>query len=827
MELNLAPVTARNSLGKKRPAPRAESKVKGGWKKRRREQVKARDGAGGRAKQRRSHQKNALALGGDEFASGFEGEVAVKGVNAAKEGDEVNGTNELSKLPNVVVVGVKSKGDVAGSGARKVRFDTATKKGPAKKEKEVANVAPPVLESQGAIDATLAVFGKSQPGSRKVEKDDRVALGGGDANTESSKSLAVEGAPPKDAIGAVAEDVVPEGTFGASSFEGLGLYASVARHLTLRLGIERPTRIQQEVLKVMLAPRDRFATVDVLVRSATGSGKTLSYLLPMAHFLLNRPRRVSREDGAMAIIVVPTRELADQVEEVAEKVFRPWHWIVVGSVRGGESKKREKARLRKGINVLVATPGRLLDHIRNTACFQYKLCEFLVLDEADRLLDLGFEAEIKEMVQSLDNQAREARPDDATRRSNLLLSATLRNDVQKLAEFSLNSPVEISASESDIKGKSFAMPTQLRQHFCIVEQRHRLVTLAAFLRLRAMKDGPQEQRPDASSQPGESPMCKIIVFFSSCDSVDFHYDVFSSCKVPSELRSATGGSDEKLLPLELFHLHGGHAQKDRVSSLRAFRNARRGVLFCTDVAARGLDLKGVTFAVQYDPPTGGQGEELEYLHRAGRTARIGAQGDALLFLLPSEKAYKTKLEAAGVSIMEISGSTALAALSPRVNLSRPESVSYATRLVTSAMQTALEAVVAADEDLKQKAFAGFRAYCRAYATHARDVRHYFHVRNLHLGHVARAFVIVDKPAEFSAVLAEVNGAKGETGATDAVEEYDTAIVREARLKGEVARAIADGGVQPFNDQRTTLAKRRREGGRGAESYRELASEFGA
>eukprot|EP00171_Calliarthron_tuberculosum_P018875 IDg18875t1 len=147
-----------------------------------------------------------------------------------------------------------------------------------------------------------------------------------------------------------------------------------------------------------------------------------------------------------------------------------------------------------------------------------------------------------------------------------------------------------------------------------------------------------------------------MVFFSTCDSVDFHYNLLSKTKLPKELMPRTLKSDDeqKLVPIAHYKLHGGMDQPARLKSLRAFRDCRRGVLLCTDVAARGLDLPGVGFSVQYDPPTGGQGEELEYVHRAGRTARMGQRGDALLFLLPSERAYQSKLESTGVSIMEIS-----------------------------------------------------------------------------------------------------------------------------------------------------------------------------
>lgn len=810
MELNIAPVSsAKTQL---RVPATEKGKPKGSWRKRRREQVIQRVQAQKRQRpSNRSQQKSkAFKLQADEFSSGVEKAHLVEAragappaeTSTAKQKPEKpksSGSGNLAMLPNVVVVGKED-----GAETEKKKSEVRKKK-PRPVSVNTVSIPERPDQTPETVNATLDILGKDS---------DKAPNGSSEANSGKTTSDPKGTAQGSD-----------EGTFGISSFEETGLYPSVARHLTNRMLLEVPTLIQEKVLKAMLNLEEDQSSIDVLVRSATGSGKTLAYLLPIAHYLLKRSRRVTREDGALGVIVVPTRELADQVEEVAEKVFRPWHWIVVGCVRGGESKHREKARLRKGVNILVATPGRLLDHMRNTRSFTYEYCEFLVLDEADRLLDLGFEAAIKEVIENLDNQAKRVNPEVGSVRSNILLSATLRNDVDKLAEFSLKNPVEISVGHSQDGKASFAMPMQLRQHFCIVEQRHRLVTLASLLRLRSLKGVPEESLAKAEH---EGPPCKIIVFFSTCDSVDFHYELLRKATLPRQLQKeqVTDSSDssENLLPLKVLRIHGNHSQSDRVDALRNFRRRERAVLFCTDVAARGLDLKGLTFAVQYDPPTGGQGEELEYLHRAGRTARIGAQGDALLFLLPSERAYVGKLEAKGVSIAEVSGSAAMAALYPKVNLTKQESISYGTRLVTSVLQELFEDIVKDNGELKRQAVAGFQAYCRAYATHARDVRYFFHVRNLHLGHVARAFVLGDKPAELSQMMAELKAARS---ANEADQHSNDKKSRETKRKGDVARAIAEGEKQPYNDQRSELARRRREKGRGQESFKELAMEFGA
>lgn len=808
MELNIAS-TSQPKANPRVRLPQLDKVRKGSWKKRRREEVLQR--AKGQKRLRpplgARQASKALLQQADEFSSGIDAGAKAK---IERPGKGVEGQHGTSGKRSVYSAMPRSSPATAAAGDKKSLGFTETKPRGQSAKAEVSTAKTSIVDKADqrpeAVSATLAIIADGcVPTVNAAER-------------ASAERELVDGSQPKEE--AEKNTSVENDAFASISFTDTGLYRSVAVHMEKRMGLQAPTKIQEKVLKVMLNLEPGQQAIDVLVRSATGSGKTLAYLLPIAHYLLNRARRITREDGALAVIVVPTRELADQVEEVAGQVFRPWHWIVVGSIRGGESKKREKARLRKGINVLVATPGRLLDHMRNTRSFTYHCCEFLVLDEADRLLDLGFEDDIKEAIDNLGNQSRTANRTVETFRSNMLLSATLRNDVQKLAEFSLHNPVEISVNKNEEMSKaSFSMPMQLRQHFCIVEQRHRLVTLACFLRLRALKG--ESQRREGHRSAGNLP-CKVIVFFSTCDSVDFHYELLRKAHIPKELKRDFSASSavEKLLPLSVFRIHGNHSQADRVQSLRGFRRSNRAVLFCTDVAARGLDLKGLTFAIQYDPPTGGQGEELEYFHRAGRTARIGTQGDALLFLLPSERAYVGKLESKGVSISEISGSAALAALYPRVDLSKQESISYGTRLVTSALQEAFEGLARGDNELMALAVAGFQAYCRAYSTHAKEVRYFFHVRNLHLGHVARAFLLGDKPAELNKMILEMRQAKSVDEKDNAGKQHQT------KRKADIARAIAEGEHQPFNDQSTSLARRRREKGRGLEAMKELAFEFG-
>lgn len=219
------------------------------------------------------------------------------------------------------------------------------------------------------------------------------------------------------------------------------------------------------------------------------------------------------------IIIVPTRELALQISEVATVLLRQFPWIVFGSLMGGESKKKEKGRLRKGLGVIVATPGRLLDHLQNTASFEVSKLEWLIFDEADRLLDLGFEFAIKKILSMIDE-----RKSKDVKRQNLLISATLEGGIQKLATISLHSPVYVNLEDEDVDDdvvlknssakpvhsllddsddiqivqvenddnneefEQFKVPKHLIQSYTIVETKQKLISLITFLRLQSFAE---------------------------------------------------------------------------------------------------------------------------------------------------------------------------------------------------------------------------------------------------------------------------------------------------------------------------------------------------
>lgn len=256
------------------------------------------------------------------------------------------------------------------------------------------------------------------------------------------------------------------GIFASCSFADLGLHPPLCQHLQEKMGFQVPTHIQAQAIPVVISGND------VLVNAATGTGKTIVYLAPIVHLLQTYNPRIQRVDGTFALVLVPTRELCLQVYEILQKLLQRFHWIVPGYIMGGENRGKEKARLRKGISILIATPGRLLDHLKNTSSFVYSNLRWMVFDEADRILELGFGKAIEEILDFLGsrqtdsaNKERGEKP-CKTSRQNLLLSATLNEKVNHLANISLLNPVTIGLEDKKI---SSDLPTASVRKFSVVE----------------------------------------------------------------------------------------------------------------------------------------------------------------------------------------------------------------------------------------------------------------------------------------------------------------------------------------------------------------------
>lgn len=322
---------------------------------------------------------------------------------------------------------------------------------------------------------------------------------------------------------------VTEKVFTGEGMNSVGLHDHAVKNLADILQITELTTVQKRTVPVVLSGRD------VLVRSQTGSGKTLAYALPIVQQLQDIRPKLSREDGIQAVVIVPTRELAIQSYELFVKLLKPYQWVVSGYMSGGEKRKTEKARLRKGINILVGTPGRLCDHLLHTESFKLDKVKWLVLDEADRLFELGYEKDVKKIVDALNTKppvdgertnpfAKKAESSSATSIQSLLLSATLTHSVRQLAGLALKNPLFIDTSdvtnEDILKSNTFiesfdenltdekmVIPSTVTQSYVLVPPKLRLVTLSGLIATESV-------------QPS-----KILVFLATEQLVEFHHDL--------------------------------------------------------------------------------------------------------------------------------------------------------------------------------------------------------------------------------------------------------------------------------------------------------------
>ncbi|KAI5991513.1 DEAD-domain-containing protein [Pisolithus albus] len=356
------------------------------------------------------------------------------------------------------------------------------------------------------------------------------------------------------------------------------------------LDLSQPTsRALEEMGFETMTPEKMF-----WVLHRTGSGKTLAFLVPAVE-LLHRMKFKPR-NGTGIIIISPTRELALQIFGVAKDLMAH-HSQTFGIVIGGANRRAEAEKLQKGVNLLVATPGRLLDHLENTKGFVFRNLKALVIDEADRILEIGFEEEMKKIIAILPNEGRQS----------MLFSATQTTKVQDLARISLRpGPLHVDVD----KEESTSTVSTLSQGYVVCPSERRFLLLFTFLRKNLKK--------------------KIIVFFSSCNSVKYHGELLNYIDVP------------------VLDLHGKQKQQKRTNTFFEFVNAESGILLCTNVAARGLDIPRVDWIIQYDPPD----DPRDYIHRVGRTARAGKGGKSLLFLLESELGFLRYLQQAKVPLNE-------------------------------------------------------------------------------------------------------------------------------------------------------------------------------
>lgn len=438
---------------------------------------------------------------------------------------------------------------------------------------------------------------------------------------------------------------------GSDKFEDLELSGPTMQAIK-EMGFEKMTKVQEKTIPPLLAGRD------VLGAAKTGSGKTLAFLIPaieMLYSLKFKPR-----NGTGVIVVSPTRELALQIFGVARDLMGH-HSQTLGIVIGGANRRQEAEKLMKGVNLLIATPGRLLDHLQNTKGFVFKNLKALVIDEADRILEIGFEDEMRQIIKVLPSEERQS----------MLFSATQTTKVEDLARISLRAgPLYINV----VPETEVSTADGLEQGYVVCESDKRFLLLFSFLRRNIKK--------------------KIIVFLSSCNCVKYFGELLNYIDLP------------------VLDLHGKQKQQKRTNTFFEFCNAKQGILICTDVAARGLDIPAVDWIIQFDPPD----DPRDYIHRVGRTARgTGGKGKSLMFLTPSELGFLRYLKAANVPLNEYE---------------------FPSNKIAN-IQSQLTKLIKGNYWLHQSAKDGYRAYLQAYASH--HLKTVYQIDKLDLIKVAKSF----------------------------------------------------------------------------------------
>jgi ATP-dependent RNA helicase RhlE len=353
------------------------------------------------------------------------------------------------------------------------------------------------------------------------------------------------------------------------TFEELGLDPKLLALLEAE-GLTEPTPVQEQAIPPSLEGKD------VTALAQTGTGKTLAFVLPAFTRLAQKKPRSN-----MMLVLVPTRELARQVESVVATYGKPFK-LRSACLYGGVGYGKQNDDLKRGSSVVVATPGRLLDHMQR-GNVRFNDLEILVIDEADRMLDMGFLPDVRRILEKLPQE-----------RQTLFATATFPRAIHRLAEDMQKDPVRIEAGQLEKPVET------VRQQLYTVQPHQKMTLLRKIL---------HEQHIESA-----------LIFLRTKMRTE---------RVTKSLHKAGYKAQA---------IHGDRNQKQREQALEAFRSGRVPILVATDVAARGLDISGITHVINYDIPENPD----DYLHRIGRTARASAEGDAITFVTPNDH---TALEA--------------------------------------------------------------------------------------------------------------------------------------------------------------------------------------
>ncbi|KAG0667435.1 nucleolar DEAD-box protein required for synthesis of 60S ribosomal subunit, partial [Maudiozyma exigua] len=393
-------------------------------------------------------------------------------------------------------------------------------------------------------------------------------------NDELSEESEDEGVEDEDSAEAINQFFAPEEEAKEAkeqvhtNFNSLSLSRPVLKGLS-NLGYTKPSPIQSATIPIALLGKD------IIAGAVTGSGKTAAFMIPIIERLLYKPAKVA---STRVIVLTPTRELAIQISDVGKKIAQFVPDITFGLAVGGLNLRQQEQQLKTRPDIVIATPGRFIDHVRNSSSFNVDSVEIMVMDEADRMLEEGFQDELSEIMQLL-----------PTKRQNLLFSATMNSKIKQLISLSLKKPVRIMINPP----KQAA--SKLVQEFVRIRKRDQLKPALLFNLIRKL---------DYMGQK------RIVVFVARKE-------------LAHRLRIILG-----LRGMKAAELHGSLSQEQRLDSVTKFKSLEVPVLICTDLAARGLDIPKIEVVINYDMP---KSYEI-YLHRVGRTARAGREGRSITFV---------------------------------------------------------------------------------------------------------------------------------------------------------------------------------------------------
>ncbi|PSS33280.1 DEAD-box ATP-dependent RNA helicase [Actinidia chinensis var. chinensis] len=442
-----------------------------------------------------------------------------------------------------------------------------------------------------------------------------------------------------------------------------------------RSGFEFCTPVQAATIPLLCGFKD------VAVDAATGSGKTLAFVVPLVE-ILRRSSTPPKPHQVMGIIISPTRELSSQIYHVAQPFISTLLNVKAVLLVGGAKVQADMSKIEEeGANLLIGTPGRLNDIMERVDTLDFRNLEILILDEADRLLDMGFQKQINSIISRLPKLRRTG-----------LFSATQTEAVEELSKAGLRNPVRVEVraetkslneSSSSQQLASSRTPSGLHIEYLQCEAEKKPSQLVDLLIGNKSK--------------------KIIIYFMTCACVEYWGVVLP------RLAALKGFS--------LIHLHGKMKQTAREKALASFTSLSSSILLCTDVAARGLDIPGVDCIIQYDPPQ----DPNVFIHRVGRTARLGREGAAIVFLLPKEEEYVEFLRIRRVPLEE-----------RKCSENAPDIIPH------------IRSAAKKDRDVMEKGLRAFVSYIRAYKEH--HCSYIFRWKELEIGKLGMGFGLLRLPS---------------------------------------------------------------------------------